>query len=124
MYTLRWNKARDCRILTFTKKVEQELLDAHPMACNLFIAKLLDYLRVNAGVKCTARNGRGFRLDFDQEQRLASVLEKVNEANRATDYGQHRMIQWFTNGVRIEDVNIEELVPILNRFFSLICNAG
>ena len=116
MYTLRWNKARDCRILTFTKKAEQELLDAHPMACSLFIAKLFDYFRCSIGSKCT--------LDFDQEQRLASVLEKINEANRVTDYGQHRMIQWFTNGVRLEDVNIEELLPILNRFFSLMYNAG
>ena len=115
MYTLRWNKARDRRILTFTKKVEKELLDAHPVASSLFISKLLDWLRCNAGVKCT--------LDFDQEQRLDSMREKINEANRATDYSQHRMIQWFTNGVRLEDVNIEELLPILNRFFGLIYNA-
>jgi len=94
--TIRSNKDKTAKILTFTPRFEQKLLNVHPWAARAIISALLKEVR------CV--------LDFESKERLENGLTKIPEIS----YLQRRSLQWLQNGFRLLDTEIEEGLDILD----------
>lgn len=95
-HTLRWNKTKTQRILTFTPAFVAELEKAHPWAARALI-----------GAMCKELNAH---IDMDQKFAVEKSIAQVPE----TSYEQHKTLGWLAQGHRLLDCDLEDHLRILN----------
>jgi len=100
-HTIKWNKDRSIRIVKFSKNFLHQLLSAHPMAANLIIAKLVEYLAHTTGYV--------HRIDYDQSSnKLSNIVSTIN--NLGTDYITNYADRLLASGFRLLDAELEILL--------------
>lgn len=85
-HTIRNNKTKTARILTFTPAFETQLVAAHPWAARTLIAALLKFT--------------GTVLDSESSTRLMHGLADIPP----TSLMQHRTLGWLQSGFRLLDM--------------------
>ena len=95
-HSLRLNKTKTQRILSFSRPFEDMLRSAHPWASRAFIGAML--------------KETGASLDSEQTQRLEQALYGVPE----TTLLAHRALQWISACFRLMDTGVEEGLDALN----------
>jgi hypothetical protein len=90
--------------LTFSKKYFNKLITIHPYATCLIISEL-----------CKINNGF---IDPDQHTELDYILKSYKKPKKSLD--QHYLEQWFVNGFRMLDLDLEEAPDILDKIYKKI----
>lgn len=95
-HTIRNNKHKTGRILTFSKPMEAKLLAAHPWAMRSFIDLVLKEV--------------GCYLDYDQNLRMDGAIKLIRE----TSHQEHLILKWLHAGVRLLDTDLEVVLDTLD----------
>ena len=95
-HTIRNNKTKSVRILTFTAAFEAQLVAAHPWASRTLIAALL--------------KNTGAVLDHESSTRLMQTMAAIPPTNLV----QHRTLGWLQSGFRLMDTSAQDALAVLD----------
>jgi len=105
-HSIRNNKDKTTRILTFSKLFEEELFRAHPFAVRWLISALT--------------KETGSILSHEQTLRLERILQIPYDS----DARQYRVLMWLNNGARLLDAELVELLNTMSMAAQAILKEG
>ena len=111
IYTIRNNKNKSLKIITFKREFYEKLMSSNANAVNLFLSTLLNHIN--------SISNKNHVYDFSQMEMFNT---KLNEVKTIDDHKLHYINKWFVNGITINDVQNDVYFDILCKYTDLIFN--